>query len=162
VPGVGFLTRALIRPLGIALARPTCPAGTPTLPLEATMRLGYRQRFLLLTGLVFAGLAASVFYDARHGPAASWLPATALVSGVSSDIYVGLWGGAGALMLALGWWPPAARWLFAFAAACSAAWAGAAVIHAVRFSRPGDWSTAVALVSYAAAILLIASWPEPS
>jgi hypothetical protein len=126
------------------------------------MRLGYRQRFLLLTGLVFAGLGVAVFYDARHGPPAAWLPFTSVVTGISADVFSGVWAGAGFLLLALGWWPPASRWLFAFAAACSATWAGAAVVHAIRFTRPGDWSTAAVLISYAAAILLVASWPEPA
>lgn len=124
-------------------------------------RVGYRQRFLLLTGMAFAGLGVAVYYDARHGPAAMWMPVSALVSGIGADVFTAAWAGAGFLMLTLFWWPPAARWLFAFAAACSATWAGAALVHAIRFSRPGDWSTAVALISYAAAILLVASWPEP-
>jgi hypothetical protein len=124
------------------------------------VRLGYRQRFLLLTGAGYAAVGAVVWYDTRRGYIAQ-LPIDSLFH--TSGYAVGyIWFAGAAVILALCWWPPADRWLYALAAAAAAAWAGSWVVHAIRFRSPGDWGSAAGWVIFGLALLLVAGWPEPS
>jgi hypothetical protein len=126
------------------------------------MHLGYRQRTLLLSGVAFAGFGVAVLLDARNAPSDAWLPATALTAALATDAYAAIWLGLGAVLLGLGWWPPADRWLFALAAGCTASWTASYVVHAVRYHRPGDWSSVASSVAVVALLLLVAAWPEPA
>jgi hypothetical protein len=123
--------------------------------------IGYRQRFLLLTGVAFAALGGAVWYDATRGSVKEWLPVSALSSS-SAYIWAGILIGVGVVLAAGCWWRPAVPWLFALGAAASTAWGASWVVHAVRFNLLGDWSTAVGWVAYALVFLLAASWPEPA
>jgi hypothetical protein len=122
--------------------------------------VGFRQRFLLLTGAAFIGIGAVVWYETAHGRG-SQLPIDSLTD-VSGYVVAGIWLGAGAVVAGLGWWPPADRWVYALAAAAAAWWAGAWVVQAIRFSDTGDWGSAVVWLTVALMLLLVSGWPEPS
>jgi hypothetical protein len=122
-----------------------------------------RARILYLAGVESVAFGTAILLAVSNGNGmAVWLPQTH--SHVSSTPLVAagiIWAAAGALLLALGWWERADRYLFAVTVFVHAAWALAWVRLWFDHRAAGDWEPALSFAVAALAFLIVSGWPDP-
>jgi hypothetical protein len=138
-------------------------AARPWLSLPSLIRGRFRLCILLLAGAEQAAVGAAILAAVYNGnPAASFLPQHARhILSVPSSAAGVVWAASGVIVLALSWWPPMERWMFALAVFVHAAWSLAWAVHAFNYGQAGDWEPALTFGFGAAALLVGSGWPDP-